>query len=421
MTEAKVIGREAAVETYTRLGSYGAAGRELGVSKGTIYNHVKRHREAALIKGGAPDGYKVKAVTTRYDEHGDARGQSVKVVEDGGDPDRVTHIVDPKFVSKTTTLFDANRRVERQWVMEKPDLVKRDDAWRRFAEELGRRVEPAPLILAPDEVDEDTCAVYPIGDHHVGMLAWAIETRSDSYDLRISEGLLDKAAGYLMQAAPASGQAVIAFMGDFLHFDGFKPLTPQSGHVLDADSRFPKVARTAIRMVRHTIEAALRRHGKVHVIWEIGNHDPVNSILMMELLANVYANNRRVTVDTHPGHFHYYEWHRNLIGTTHGDTVKLDKLPLIMAADMPEAWGRTEHRFWLTGHVHHGSQQVFGGKDYTGASVETVPVLIPNDAYSANAGYRNRRQMQVLVLDREYGEVSRHSFNATRFHRSTLS
>lgn len=409
----QTVGREAAVEAYERLGSYAAAGRELGVSKGTVYNHVRRHREAALIKGEVPDGFTVKQITTRYDRHGGTVGQSVQVAKAGADPESVVSLPDPKKIVKTSTLYNGDGRVTAQWVLEKPEDAEREKLWRLFAEELGRKVAPAEPIARPAVTDADTCAVYPIGDHHVGMLAWAIETRSDSYDLKVSEGLLSSAAGYLMAAAPASDQAVIAVMGDFLHFDGFKPLTPQSGHVLDADSRFPKVGRTAIRMVRHTIEAALRRHRNVHVIWEIGNHDPVTSILMMELLANVYADNPRLTVDTHPGHFHYFQWGSNLIGTTHGDNVKSDKLPLIMAADMPAAWGSTEHRLWLTGHVHHESR-----KDYAGVAVESVAVLIPNDAYAANAGYRSRRQMQVLVLDREHGEVERHTFNAARFNRS---
>lgn len=412
-SDKQTVGREAAVEAYQRLGSYAAAGRELGVSKGTVFNHVKRHREAALIKGEVPDGYTVKQVTTRYDRHGEVAAQSVQVAKGGADPETVVALPDPKKIVKTSTLYNSEGRVTAQWVLEKPEDAEREKLWRLFAEELGRRVQPADPIPYWVPTDQDTCAVYPIGDHHVGMLAWAIETRSDSYDLKVSEALLESAAEYLMRSAPASDQAVIAFMGDFLHFDGFKAVTPAHGHLLDADSRFPKVARTAIRMVRHMIEAALRRHRSVHVIWEIGNHDPVTSILMMELLANVYADNPRLSVDTHPGHFHYFEWGSNLIGTTHGDQAKGDKLPLIMAADMPEAWGRTKHRLWLTGHVHHESR-----KDYAGVAVESVAVLIPNDAYAANAGYRSRRQMQVLVLDREFGEVERHTFNAARFNRS---
>jgi hypothetical protein len=86
-----------------------------------------------------------------------------------------------------------------------------------------------------------------------------------------------------------------------------------------------------------------------------------------------------------------------------------------MAADMREAWGRTKHRLVLTGHVHHESR-----KDRFGVAIETVPVLIPNDAYSANAGYRSARAMQVIVLDREFGEDQRHTFNADRFYRSNV-
>lgn len=402
-----------AVEAYERLNSYAAAGAELGVSKGTVYNHVKRAREAELIQGGVPHGYKVAKVSTRYGEHGEVLGSAVQVKEAGA-LDKIETVRDPKKIVKTSTLYDGDGRVSAQWVMEKPEDKAREALWAEFAEALASKIVPADVIPPPATILSDSLAVYPIGDHHVGMLAWAVETRGDSYDLKTSERMLAEASRYLMRAAQPSKQALICFMGDFVHFDGFRPETPASKHLLDADSRFPKVARTARRMARHVIEEALRHHENVHVIWELGNHDPVSGIWIMELLAAVFENNPRVTIDTHPGKFHYYEFGKNLIMTHHGDQrIKPVDLPLIMASDMPEAWGRTEHRLILTGHVHHESR-----KDMRGAVHETVPVLIPNDAYASNAGYRSRRAMQVLTLDALDGEVERHTFNAKRFHRS---
>lgn len=413
MSDQKIT-REQALEAFARHGdSYAKAAAEYGVSRGTVYNHVKRDRESKLITGAAPDGYKVAKVSTTYDANGEKTRQSVQVKLDGRDPAKVTHVPDPKTIIKTSTLFDGDGNVSAQWVLEKPEDIKRENAWREFATTFAAEVPRAEAVMREEGWPAELCAVYPVGDHHVGMLAWAIETRSDSYDLKISEALLSTAARYLMQAAPVCEVALICFMGDFLHFDGFKAVTPQSGHLLDADSRFPKVARTAIRMARHMIEQALLRHQYVQVIWEIGNHDPVSAIFMMELLANVYENEPRVTIDTNPGKFHFFEYGRNLLMTTHGDNAKGDKLGMIMAADMPEAWGRTEHRLVLSGHVHHESR-----KDFTGFAMESVPVLIPNDAYAANGGYRSHRAMQVIVLDKQDGEVERHTFNAKRFNRS---
>ena len=117
---------------------------------------------------------------------------------------------------------------------------------------------------------------------------------------------------------------------------------------------------------------------------------------------SVYENEPRVTIDGSPAKFHYWEWGRNLIGATHGDRLKVENLPAIMATDQPEAWGRTSYRLWLTGHVHHDKV-----KDLVGAKVESVRVLAPNDAYAAKGGYRTPRDMKAIVLHREFGETGR--------------
>jgi hypothetical protein len=183
-------------------------------------------------------------------------------------------------------------------------------------------------------------------------------------------------------------------------------VTPTNRNLLDTDGRYPKMVRVAIRCMRYLVEAARRRHGSVHVIVEIGNHDLSSSIFLMECLANLYENEPRVTIDTSPRHFHYFHFGKNLVGTHHGQSVKMEKLPLIMATDQPELWGSTEHRYLWTGHVHHDQ-----AKDIEGCRVESFRVLAPQDAWASNKGYRARRDMKAIVLHREYGEVARHIVN----------
>jgi hypothetical protein len=159
--------------------------------------------------------------------------------------------------------------------------------------------------------------------------------------------------------------------------------------------------------MRYTIQSALTRHGRVHVIVEIGNHDLAASIFLMECLANVYEGEPRVSVDTSPSLFHYYEFGRNLIGVHHGHAVKkITDLPLIMASDRAEAWGRTKHRHWWTGHIHQ--QQVH---DVQGCKVESFRVLPPTDAWAHGHGYRGARSMTGIVHHVEHGEVARYSVN----------
>jgi hypothetical protein len=216
-----------------------------------------------------------------------------------------------------------------------------------------------------------------------------------------------------VDVSPKSRQALIAVLGDFMHYDSFKALTPTSGNLLDADSRFPKMVRAAIRALRATITCALAKHEKVHVIVEIGNHDLASSVFLMECLCALYEREPRVTVDTSPMHFHYYQFGKCLVMTHHGHGQKMQYLPLLMATDRPAEWGATKHRYIWTGHIHHWS-----AKDFPGCSVESFRVLPPADAWASQKGYRPARDMNAIILHREHGIKARHIVSPDMFEEA---
>jgi hypothetical protein len=119
-----------------------------------------------------------------------------------------------------------------------------------------------------------------------------------------------------------------------------------------------------------------------------------------------YENEPRVQVDQHPGAFFYHQHGKCLIGVTHGDTVKFDQLASIMAFDQPKAWGETEHRHFLTGHIHHTKQQ-----EYRGVFCESFNTLAAGDAWHKMSGYRASRQMQRLDFHQDHGVFSRFTCN----------
>ena len=208
---------------------------------------------------------------------------------------------------------------------------------------------------------------------------------------------------------PFCGTALVAVLGDFFHYDSQIAETLASGNPLDADSRPQKMIQVGLRSICYTIDRALQFHNRVHVIFEVGNHDPHSAAFMMETFDLLYRNEPRVRIDTSPRHYHYFRFGKVLIGTHHGHGPKLPELPLIMATDVPDLWGQTIHRYIWVGHVHHA--QKLGQKDYQGASVETFQVLPPNDAWHSQKGYRSKQSMKAIVLHPEYGEVARHTVN----------
>lgn len=401
-------------------GSYEKAAQRIGgIDRLTVRGNIRGLMKRAAQRGYAPEhdltktaapGFVVKGTSTLYDADGNVMEQWNKTRQEGLDPAKRIQLPDPKIVTKVSTLYDQQGRVTQQWVGEKPEAQAQLRAWEEAAKAMAEVLPRAEVIERDTDRNEtDLMACYPVGDHHLGMLSWPEETGGD-WDLKIGERSLQNAIDYLLAATPACAQSTIVFLGDFMHYDSFESVTPTQRNLLDADGRFPKMVRAAIRAMRYSIEQAARRHGHVRVIVEIGNHDLSSSIFLMECLQNVYANNPRITIDTSPRHYHYFEFGKTLVGTHHGHGCKIERLPSIMAADRPEAWGRTRYRYWWTGHIHHTTV-----KDFEACSVESFRILAPSDAWAHQKGFRAMRDMKAIVLHEKFGEVGRHIVRPSMF------
>lgn len=366
--------------------------------------------KARKLNDTPPDKFR----RTRYMVNGEGNVTSETYALAGRTDEEVTHVPEPAFISRTSTLYGPSGEVRAQWVMEKPEDIQRQRMIEEWAKAMAAGLPTVVPIKGPAKTSvlNDLLCVYPVGDHHMGMLSWRHETGAH-YDIDISEKLLLGAINHLVGITPAAREGIVVFLGDFLHYDSFDTVTPTSRNMLDADGRFPKMVRAAVRTMRYVIERAAQKHSRLKVIVEIGNHDLASSIWLMEALHNIYENNPRITIDTSPKHFHYYEFGKVLLGVHHGHGVKMAQLPQVMAADMPEAWGRSQHRHWLTGHIH-----IRTAEDFQGCSVESFRILAPNDAWAANKGYRSKRDMKALVFHREHGEVARHTVNPAMLEAS---
>ena len=292
------------------------------------------------------------------------------------------------------------------WLKYNRDKQQQEEAFQAALEAFKDEILPRPPTAKPVNTFDHLLTVYPLGDHHLGMLAWAAETGETDYDLKRGEELLTGAMSYLVDTAPDARQAAILILGDFMHYDGMMPVTPTHGHLLDADSRFPKMVRSAIKSIQYMVRAALTKHEHVRLVIEIGNHDLSSAIFLMECFHTLYQDEPRITVDNSPRNIHAFTFGKNLIVTTHGDKLKPAQIPEIVAHDYYKEWGQTIHRVCHTGHRHHDEI-----KDYVGMTVETHRILPPADAHSALSGYRSRKSMKSISYHAEFGEVARYNFN----------
>ncbi len=306
-------------------------------------------------------------------------------------------------VKGVSTLYGPDGEIQGQWVKTKKDedhrLVQMLEAVQTAAEPYTGLENP---VAAPEALDEDLLAVYPFGDPHFGMFSWAQESGED-FDLKIAERDLLSAVDHLVNTAPPAQEAIICSLGDAFHADG-KANTTTGGTPVDVDTRWSKVFGVVVKAMRYCITRALEKHQKVRVICVTGNHDEHLSHVLAHCLAAMFEREPRVEVDVSSSKFFWHKFGKCLIGFHHGDRVKKDNLPAVMACDRAEDWGTTLYRKWYIGHFHH--EQV---KEYPGCVVESFRTLAAKDAWHSAQGYRALQDMKCDIWHREWGLIARHA------------
>ena len=315
----------------------------------------------------------------------------------------MTRVVpDPFVVKGVSTYYNKEGKPSGQWVKSQLDAEKREQAIRDFIEVLAKDIKGlAPITPPPTLLADDLMCVYPQGDPHFGMYSWWQET-GDDFDLNIAEKLTCGAIDRLVDSAPNAKIGLLLNLGDMFHADNQQNIS-KSGHQLDVDGRWAKVQQVGLKAMLHCIKRLLEKHEQVIFRMNKGNHDGHSSYALSLMISCYFHNEPRVTVELSPAVAWYYKFGKVLIGTTHGDTIKGKDMIAIMAADMPKEWGSTKHRYWYVGHVHHQDT-----KEYHGGVVEYFRTLAAKDAWHAGQGYRAGRDMRLIVLHKEHGEVERH-------------
>ncbi len=382
-----------------RHATVGAAAVELGMTRKGLVSLFNRAGEAAgqwLAKVSVPDGMRVRSVTTG------PQGTTIHADLDSDDPPRFEPVPEGHAIKGMSTFLGPQGDVRGQWVKTDQAKVERDA---RFWEACTAHVEQykgvAKRVTAPKFTNKDLMTVYPLGDPHIGMLAWARETGKD-FDLRIAEKDLLSCLGMLVASAPASDQALLVNLGDFFHAQDEDARTPRGKNRLDVDGRLRKVTEVGFSILRSMVDMLLKKHRRVGLVNVRGNHEPELAHMLCMVFEAFYENEPRVKVYDNANPYTYVDFGKNLIGISHGDGAKIDQLPAIMAADQPEAWGRALYRYWYGGHLH---QKIV--REFPGCLVEIFRTLATADAWAHWKGYRSGSSLDCITLHREFGEICR--------------
>jgi len=352
-------------------------------------------------KPAIPEGHELSGVSTLTDANGGLKAEWAKT-RVAGDPEPAPP--PPDFaLRRLSTMQRGDGSEVIRWASYDREAADRFAAWERAVAGLVATVPAAVAVASPDHTDADTLTVYPLGDPHIGMLAWSPEVGAD-FDSTIAVRDLSAAMALLVDGAPASERATIVNLGDYFHADDDSQRTPQSGHKLDVDTRRAKIFEAGLVCFRGMIDRALTKHRAVRVVNIPGNHDPNSAFVIASVLRAWYRDEPRVDVDPATSQFAYDRHGLNLIGYCHGPGAgqRHERLAGVMSTDQARAWGETEFRVWHTGDVHHLSR-----KEFPGVVVETHRTLATRDAWHHRSGYRSGQSLETITYHREFGEVAR--------------
>jgi DNA-binding Lrp family transcriptional regulator len=141
-------------------------------------------------------------------------------------------------VKGVSTLLVSEGEVKGQWVESDIDKEAQTKIMQAAVDALCDEMPVYKEVdLKVTKQDENLLRLYTITDAHIGMMACTEETGSN-YDTKIAEQLISDWLRSAVEMSPKSKDCIINKQGDWMHFDSFKAVTPTSGHLLDADTRF---------------------------------------------------------------------------------------------------------------------------------------------------------------------------------------
>lgn len=374
LTDLRKFATEAELKCIDALEEHGTqrkAAEALGYSQSTVSEAISRTKARAARQGYAPDC-------------------------------DMKHMVPEGFtVSGVSTNYNAEGEVVQQWVKSSQD---RQRMAALMDQSVAAMKDELPIYAPSTPVKgtlEDLANLHVVTDYHFGMLAWGEETGAD-WDLTIAEETLVNWIMSSVKMSPDAHTGILANIGDFLHFDGMFPVTPTHGHILDADSRFQKVVRVAVRALRRCIDLMLNKYAHVHIVMATGNHDISSSIWLREIFSHVYQDDPRVSVDLNPDVYYAFEWGNTSLFFHHGHKRKMANVSDVLVAKYRDLYGRTEHSYCHMGHLHH-----IDIKENNLMVVEQHRTLAAPDSHASSGGWMSKRSTNTITYHKNFGEVAR--------------
>lgn len=293
------------------------------------------------------------------------------------------------------------------WLKSKREVKDLEQIRQDFIEDMKKlspKVEPKKYEPAIDKAPN--MLQINIFDLHFGKLAWKEETGA-SYDVEIATKLFNDCIDTFIEDTKG------------IHID--KILLPIGSDMLNSDTHFPYNSTTrgtaqdenlhwqlTFRLCRQMLVDNINKLSAVapvDVLVVRGNHDEARSFHLGDSLEGWFNNNPNVNINNGPSPRKYYKYHNILIGLTHGNSERINDLPLILAQECPVEWGMTKYREFHLGHYHFSKSANYNpAYEQNGVMIRHMSSLSANDSWTHSKGYvGGKRSAEAYLWSQDKG------------------
>lgn len=284
---------------------------------------------------------------------------------------------------------------------------------------LGKRV-----FDVTDNVENNLLEVS-LFDLHIGKLGWAGEV-GENYDTKIARArFLDAITTLLKRAKGFTYNKIMFPIGnDFFNSDN-QFNTTTKGTPQDEDLRWQKTWDVAIELLVDAIMLLKATGVPIEIPVISGNHDQERMKYMGSVIDAWFRNDDQVNVNNSAKVRKYYEWGQVMLAYTHGNEEKENSLPMLMAVEQKEMWGRTNYHEWHLGHFHKKRNLKFTVLDKAqllneelGVTVRYLSSLSGTEEWHYKKGYiGSQKAGEAFIWNDKSGMVGHLNFNFTDFDR----
>lgn len=310
----------------------------------------------------------------------------------GLDPESVKH---GWFKDKDNSLFSINPGYK------KPEEIQFEKLRKDLIEDIKSFSPLFPKLEREKYTDSHLFVVDP-ADIHIGKLCSAFEV-GEAYDNQIAVKRVLQGVTGLMQKTSSFNIDKILFVGgnDILHIDTPKRQTT-SGTPQDTDGMWHSNFLIAKQLYIDVLEKLLTV-ADVHFVFNPSNHDYTHGYFLAQVIEAYFKDCKNITFDVSISHRKYYQYHSNLIGTSHGDGAKMQDLPMLMATEKPKYWSESKHRYIYVHHLHHK-----WSKDYMSVCVEGLRSPSGTDSWHHRNGYEHApKAVEGFLHCKTHGQIAR--------------